>query len=279
MSEYTQTLAELASLPRRLGERLARSKREVEAERERREAEIEGATREHEAVVSKLEAVLARARDQGVQFDRGGASNGERRGGSLTADPVEYARQLVARLEEALAHFAHTRDALAAEEAKLSDEERRQAAEERRRREREELRRGEQWERARQGTIGVVAGLIAAALTGLAAGLAGSPVVLALPLLAGLACFIQATAVTSTLPVLAARRASGSMPVLPAAPPREVRMAAAGNAATGLALCAAGLAATALPTVGGVLPVVAVLLVVCGVAGAAFVWVALPQRK
>lgn len=273
-----QALAELASLPRLLDERLARAGREVEAERGRREAEIEGATREHEAVVSRLEAVLARAREQGVQFDHSGAANGERRDSPLAADPIEYARQLVARLEEALAHFSHTRDALAAEEAKLSDRERRQAADERHRREREELRRREQWERARQGTVGVVAGLVAAAIVGLGAGLTGSPLAALLPVLAGVAGFVQAITVSSTLPALAVQRASGSMPALPLAPPGEARLAAVGNAAAALALCALGLAATALSTAGGGLAIVALLLAACGAAGVAFVWITLPQR-
>jgi hypothetical protein len=278
MSEYAQALAELTSLPGLLDERLARIEREVEAERRRREAEIEGATRDQEAVASRLETVLGRAREEGVRFDRGeGSKRGD--GDPLGADPIEYARQLVTRLEEALAHFTHTRDALAAEEAKLSESERRQAVEERHRREREELRRNEQWERARQGTVGILAGLVAATLIGFGAGFSGSPLVLAVPILAGLACLIQATVVTSTLPALAVQRASGSMPAFPGAPPREARMAAVGNAAAALALCAAAVSASAFATAAGVVAPASLLLAVCGALGVAFVWTALPQRK
>jgi hypothetical protein len=97
--------------------------------------------------------------------------------------------------------------------------------------------------------------------------------------LAGAAGFVQASTVTSTLPALAVQRASGSMPVLPLAPPAEARLAAVGNAAAALALCAVGLAATAFPTVGGALPIVALLIAACGAAGVAFVWIALPQRR
>ena len=229
-------------------------------------------------MVSRLEAVLERARGEGVELGR--APNGEPRDDPLAADPVEYARQLVGRLEEALAHFVHTRDALAAEEARLGEDERRKVAEERRRREREELRRGEQWEQARQGTVGIVLGLVAATIAGAVAGLAGSPVALAVPVLAAAACFAQAITVASTLPALAVRRASGSIPRLPVAPPREARMAAAGNAAAALSLCAAGLAMTAFPSVGVCpLSVGSLLLVACGIAGIACAWIALPQRR
>lgn len=278
MNEYSQALAELALLPGLLEERLARSRREVEAERGRREAEIAQVAREHEAVVSRLEAVLERARAEGVEI--GQAPNGGGRDDRSGADPVEYARQLVGRLEEALAHFTHTRDALAAEEKKLGAEEHRKAAEERQRREREELRRGEQWEQARQGTIGIALGLAAAAVAGILAGLTGSPGALLVPVLAAAACFAQTITVTSTLPALAARRAGGSMPLLPAAPPRETRMAATGIAATALALCATGTLVTALPGAApGSLVSGALLLVAAGIAGLAYALIALQHRR
>ncbi|HEY8501383.1 MAG TPA: hypothetical protein VIL21_01750, partial [Solirubrobacterales bacterium] len=238
MSEYTEALAELAALPRQLEERIERSRREVEAERARREREIEVAAQEHRKVVERLEKVLKQARSEGLEFrdDIGASSERE----SSSADPVDYARQLVGRLEEALRHFLYTRDALAAEEAKLSEEERRRAAEERRRRERAELRKAEQWERARQGTTGLLLALGAAFVVGLGIGLIGSAG-LALPLLAAVVGFGLATGVTSTLPALAVRRASGSEPALPGARPRESRLAALGYAGAMLSCSALGL--------------------------------------
>ncbi len=279
MSEYTRALSDLVSMQRRFEEQIARSKREVGAERERREAQIESAAEEHEAVVSRLEAVLVEARAQGLDFQPGAAPTDEHPDAPL-ADPVEYARQLIGRLEEALANFSYTRDALAAEEGKLSEAQRRQAAEERQRREREELRREEQWEKARQGTTGLVVALIGASAVGMAVGLTGSPPVLVLPVLVAGACFALVTSVVSTLPALAARRASGSMPPLPAVPPREERMAAAGYAAAGVALCSLGMALTSLSSGSdGALPSGALFLTVCGIAGVISVWTLLPLRE
>jgi len=278
MSEYTQALAELAALPRRLDERIARSKREVAAEREKREGEIEAVAREHGEVVSRLEAVLARARGEGVDLSEGREA-GEERHGDGSADPIAYARQLVTRLEEALNHFRYTRDALAAEEAKLSKEERERAAEERRRHEREQLRRAEQWEQARQGAIGLAVGLVVALIVGLAVGLAGSPAVLVVPVLAAAAGFGLATAVTSTLPALAVRRATGSEPQLPTAPPREARLGAGGYAAAALAGSGLGAALTALANGSAGAALGALALAAVGLVGIAAVWWVLPRAK
>ena len=280
MSEYTQALSDLVSMQRHLEERIARSAREVGAERERREAQIERAAAEYEAVVSRLETVLAEARGQGLDFQASAAPTDEHRDAPLAADPVEYARQLIGRLEEALAQFSYTREALATEAANLSEEQRRRVAEERRRREREELRRGEQWEKARQGTIGLVVTLGVATAAGIAFGLTGSSLALALPVLVAGACFAQAISVLSTLPALAARRASGSMPPLPSAPPREKRIAAAGYAAAAMALCSLGAALTAFSNGSdGALPFGSLLLAVCGTAGVVSAWALLPMRR
>ncbi|HVD86063.1 MAG TPA: hypothetical protein VNB59_01520 [Solirubrobacterales bacterium] len=278
MSEYTQALAELVELPWRLDERIARSKREVAAERERREREIATAAHAHGEVVAKLEAVLERARGEGVDLGEGRQS-GEGRDGDAGADPVAYAQQLVGRLEEALNHFRYTRDALAAEEAKLSEEERRRLAEERRHREREELRRAEQWERARQGTVGLWMALGATAAIGLAAGALGSAAALALPALAAAAGFGLAMGVVSTLPALAVGRATDSEPPLPSAPPRERRLAAAGYAAAALASCGIGTAITALATGAAGAGLGAMALALIGFAGIATVWFVLPRAK
>jgi hypothetical protein len=277
MSEYTQALTELVALPRRLDEQIARSKRDVAAERERREREIEAVAHEHEEVVTRLEAVLEQARSEGVDFELGRHDGEERNGAS--ADPVTYAQQLVGRLEEALNHFRYTRDALAAEEAKLSEEERRRAAEERRRREREELRRAEQREKARQGTVGLLVALGVAVVAGLVAGLIGSPAVLVLPILAAAAGFGLATGVASTLPALAVRRASGSEPALPTAPPRESRLGAGGYAAAVLAGCALGMAITALVSGAAATGWGALGMAIIAAAGLALVWSALPRAK
>src|SRR4051794_10538833 len=277
MSEYTQALAELAALPRRLDEQIARSKREVAAERERREQEIEAAAREHEQVVSQLEAVLVRAHGEGVDFQVAAAD--PPRDAASSADPIDYARQLVGRLEEALDHFRYTRDALAAEEAKLSEEERQRLAEGRRRRELEELRRAEQWERARQGTIGLGLALVVALTAGLASGLAGSPAILALPLLAAAAGLLLAKATVSTLPALAVRRATGTQPSLPSAPARESRLAAAGYAAAMLASCGLGQAATGLLVGGLGVGLGGLGLASAGFAATALIWVSLPRAE
>lgn len=278
MSEYTRSLAELAELPRLLDERIARSKREVAAQREKREGEIEAVAGEHGAVVSRLEAVLARARGEGVDLNEGREA-GEERHRDGSADPIAYAQQLVSRLEEALDHFRYTRDALAAEEAKLSEEERERAAEERRRREREELQRTEQWENARQGTIGLLAGLAVTAVVGLAVGLLGSPAALAFPVLAAAAGFGIATAAASTLPALAVRRATGSEPRLPLAPPREARLGAGGYAAAALVSCGLGVVFTAFATGATGAALGALALVALGFAGVATVWWTLPHAK
>lgn len=275
MSEYTEALAELAALPRQLEERIERSRREVEAERARREGEIDAVGREHGEVVARLEAVLKQARAEGVDFADGGAE----RDVASSADPIEYAQQLVGRLEEALRHFRYTRDSLAAEEAKLSEEERRRLAEERRRRERAELRRAEEWERARGGTVGLLVALGAAFAVGLALGLVGSAGVLALTALAAVAGFGLAMGVVSTLPALAVRRASGSEPQLPSAPPRESRLAALGYAAAMLSSCALGLAISALASGASTVGFGGLGLAAGGLLVAALVWAVLPRAK
>lgn len=278
MSEYTQALTELVALPPRLEERIAVSQREVAAERKRREREIEKLAGEHSEVVSRLEAVLERARGEGVDLDEGREAD-EERSGDPSADPIAYAQQLVGRLEEALNHFRYTRDALAAEEAKLSDEERRRVAEERRRHEREELRRAEQWEKARQGTVGLWAALAAAVALGLAGGPLGSPAVLAVPVFVAVAAAGLAMGIASTLPALALRRATGSEPPLPAAPPRETRLAAVGYAAAALAGSGLGVAITAFATGAAAPGLGALALALVGFAGTAAVWWTLPRAK
>lgn len=276
MSDYLQSLAELVGLPRSLDERIARSKREVGAERERREAEIESVGREHEAVVSRLEGVLERAGGEDLEpRARAGSGDGS---SAASADPIAYARQLVGRLEEALASYVYTRDALAAEEAKLSEAERRRAEEERLRREREELQRGEQWDRARQGNVGLLATLAVAAVVGLAVGAVGATAVLIAPVLVSGFCFAQAKAAVSTLPALAVRRASGSLPPLPVAPPREAGLAAAAHAGAGLALCALGVVVTAAATgAPSALLIGALGLIAIGLLCIAAVWSILPH--
>lgn len=279
MSEYTEALSELVALPGRLDERLARSEREVAAERKRREDEIEAVAREHEGVVARLEAVLARARAEGVDLSAAKATDGSPEP-SLSGDPIEYTQQLVGRLEEALAHWVYTRDALAAEEEKLSEEERRRAAEERRRREREELHREEQWERARQGTRGLLVALGIVTAAGAVAGLPGAAAVLSLPLIVAPICFALATAVASTLPARAVERAGGTMPRLPAAPPRERRLAAGGYAASGAGLCALGMALTGFLSGAEAVASIGALAWALG-AGIALslVWAILPHHK
>jgi ABC-type multidrug transport system fused ATPase/permease subunit len=277
MSEYTEALAELAALPRQLEERIERSRREVEAERARREREIDAASHEHREVVARLEAVLEKARGEGVDFKVDGGARSER--ATAGADPVEYARQLVGRLEEALSHFRYTRDALASEEAKLSEAERKRAAEERRRRERAELRRSERWEQARQGTVGLLVALGAATVAGLAIGLLGSAGVLALPVLAAAVGFGLAMGVASTLPALAVRRASGSEPSLPDAPSREARLGAAGYAAAMFFCSALGLAISGLAGGVATAAVGGVVMAVGGLLAMAAVWFVLPRAK
>lgn len=238
MSEYTKALAELVALPGELDRRLARSEQEVAAERKRREQQIEAYVAEHEAVLARLEATLARARAEGI------GSSGEpvpEREGKLGSDPLEQAAQLVDRLDEALSQALYTRRTLEAEEAMLTEAERKRAAEERRRREREELQRGEAWERARQGSTGLGLALGVAATVGLIAGaISGAAVVVValLTVVAGVGLFAS---VDSTLPALAVRLATGSMPPSPSAPSREFRFA--GGAYVAMALGASGLGA------------------------------------
>ena len=277
MSGYTEALTELAALPGRLQERLARSEREIAAERERRGAEIDAASREHKAVVERLEAVIVRARGEGVDLH---AVAGEDHDPHLDSEPVEYARQLVDRLEGALEHYVYTRDALAAEEEKLGEAERRRLAEERLRRERDELRRREEWERARQGTTGLLIGLGVVTAGGLVAGLLGTAAVLALPVAAALVCFALAAGTTSTLSAQAVRRAAGTMPLLPDAPARETRLAAAGYAAAALGLCALGIGLTS--SASGIDATLAIgVLVLCAgsITGLGLIWALLPQRR
>lgn len=277
MSEYAQALAELAALPRQLEEQVERSRRGIEAERARRESELDAAEQEHRAVVARLEAVLEQARREGIDPEDGAPGSG--RSAAESADPVEYARQLVGRLEEALRNFRYTRDTLAAEEAKLSEEERSRAAEERRRRERAELRRAEQWERARRGTVGLLAALAVAFVVGLGLGLVTSAALLALPLLAAAAGFGLAMGVVSTLPSLAVQRASGAEAALPEAPPREHRLAAAAYAGAMLACAASGLAVSALVGGSSGIGLAALGLALGGLLLNTFVWWLLPRAK
>jgi hypothetical protein len=280
MSEYTEALSELAELPRRLEERLAHSKREVMQERRRREQEAAAYVAEHEAVLNRLEEILGRARSEGVDLDAAGGVDRERTAGDAGAEPLEYARQLVGRLDRALADLRHTRQSLAAEEATLSEEERRRISEERRRHELQELRRGERWEKARQGSVGLLAALAAAAAVGMLAGAIGAVAVVVVPILAAAACFGLASTALSTLPALAVRRATGSIPTEVAAPPRESRLAAAGFAAAGLGLSGAGM--TALGFAAGApssVTVVASVFTLCGAAALAAVWLVLPRLK
>lgn len=243
MSEYTKALAELVALPGELDRRLARSEQEVAAERDRRERQIEAYVAEHEDVLARLEATLARARAEGI--GNGGEPEAEREG-KLGSDPLEQAAQLVGRLDEALSQALYTRRTLEAEEAMLTEAERKRAAEERRRREREELQRGEAWERARQGSTGLGVALGVAATAGLIAGAISVAAVVVVALLAVVAGATLFATVSSTLPALAVRRATGSMPSSPVAPAREFRLAgvtyvAAVLGASGLGACLTGL--------------------------------------
>ncbi len=279
MSAYTEALTELVALPVELDRQLARSKQEVAAARERHERELAAFVAEHEAVLARLEATLERARAEGVATDAGASPDGGR-DASSSGDPLELAQQMVARLDEALSRVLYTRKALAAEEASLSEEERRRADEARRRREREEIRRGELWERARQGTIGLALGLAVAAVAGMVAGAVGPAAMVAVPLIAAAACLLQVTMSVSTLPALAVQRASGSMPQSPVVPPREARLAGAGHAAAALGL--AGLGATVVGLLaggsnGGV--IAAAALTAVGAIVLAGVWLILPRAN
>jgi hypothetical protein len=280
MSEYTKALTELVALPGQLDRQLSRAEQEVAAERRAREQEIEEYVAEHEAVLARLEATLQRARSEGVDLGLDGR-DGEDDPVTLSADPVEHAGQLVTRLEEALTHLLYTRRALAAEEDSLSEEEKRRAAEQRRKREREELQRAEQWERARQGTVGLAIALVLATVAGMVAGAVGSPAaILGVAAAATLACLVLAQASTSTLPALAARRATGSLPPTPAAPARESRLGSVGHAAAGL--CLTGLGATAIGLVSGApsgAVAVAGALTTVGAMVMVAVWLLLPRAK
>jgi hypothetical protein len=269
VSVYTDTLRELVELPSRLDRKLGDLERENARERASREAEIETYAGEHEAVVSDLSEVLERARREGFAV-RDGAPEGHRR---MSADPVEHARQLVVRLNEALDNALHTRDALAAEEERLTEEERRRADADRQRREAAARERERQWERARSGSAAIVAAAIAAA--------AGSTVAMAaIPLVAGAVGLILAANIESTLPALSVQRATGAKPDAPLAPAREARLGWAAFAGlsiglSGLAASLAGLA-TGAPSAG--LALVG-LLAVIGVATTLAVWTTLPRSR
>jgi hypothetical protein len=280
MSAYTEALSELVALPRSLEEQLTRAKREIERDRDRREGEIAVYVEEHQAVLVRLEQILDRAKSEDVELNSDTLVDGNHADDGASADPLEYARQLVARLDEALANLLYTRDALRAEQDALSEDERKRAAEERRRRELDELRRDEYWQRAGQGTNGLVAALLAATAAGVLAGVVGSVAMLLVPALAAVLCFGLATAVSSTLPALAVQRATGSTPPSPAAPPRETRLAAAGYAAA--ALTASALAVAAVGLASGApspLPAVATLFAAAGAAVLASIWWFLPRSQ
>lgn len=279
MSTYTEALTELVALPVELDRQLARSKQEVGAERERHERELAAFIAEHEAVLARLEATLERARAEGVATDAGASSDGGP-DPDTSSDPLELAQQMVARLDEALSRVLYTRKALAAEEASLSEEEKRRADEARRRREREEIRRGELWKRARQGTIGLGLGLAVAAVAGMVAGAVGPAAMVAVPLIAAAACLLQVTLTVSTLPALAVRRASGSMPPSPVVATREARLAAAGHAAAALGLAALGAAVVGLLSGGSAGSViVAAAFAAAGAIVLAGIWLALPRTN
>jgi hypothetical protein len=237
MSEYTDALAELVALQGRLDRQLERSAKQIAAERSRSEREIESRMEEHEAVLARLESTLDRARSERVRV-AADAGQGPAR---VSSDPLDQASQMVTRLEGALEQVLYTRKSLVAEEAALSEEEKRRAAEERRQREREGRRRDEAWERARQGSNFLLAGLAVFAVAGLIAGLVGFAATLAICLLAGVFGAVLSASTESTLPALAVRRACGKTPELPAAAPRESRLAGAAYAAASVGL--AGLAA------------------------------------
>ncbi|MGV1049824.1 MAG: hypothetical protein ACOYD4_15020 [Solirubrobacterales bacterium] len=277
MSEYTKALADLVALPGRLDRQLASSEREITAERKRRERQIESYVGEHEAVLARLEATLERARGEGI--GSGERAEGERQV-KLGADPLEQAAQLVGRLDEALNEALYTRAALEAEEAALSEAERKRAAEERRRREREELRRGEAWERARQGTTALTLALGAAAAAGLIGGAISAAAVVAVAVMVALGCFGLLATVTSTLPALAVRRATGSMPTSLSAPSRTARLAAGGYVAAALGATGLGALLTGLATgAGGAAIVVALVLAAVGVIVTVSIWLMLPRAK
>ncbi len=277
MSDYLEALAELAALPRQLEEQIERDRRRVEAERARREGEIAAAAERHREVVARLEAVLEQARSEEVEVPPG--TERAKPGPASSSDPVDYARQLVGRLEEALRSLRYTRDALAAEEAKLGDEERRRAAEERRRRERAELRREEQWERAHQGTVGLAIALALVFAAGFGCGFLGPTGVTAAAVIATLAGLGLAVGVPSTLPALALQRVGGSEPRQPVAPPREARLAAVGYAGAALGLVALGGAISAFAAVGPAAGFVALGLALVGLLTTLLVWLALPRTK
>jgi hypothetical protein len=275
MSEYTKALTDLVAVPAHLDAKLARSEQEAAAERQRREERIKAYATEHKEILARLEATLARARTEGIANwpDEQG-----KRSARLGADPLEQAAQLVGRLDEALRETLYTRAALEAEEATLSEAERKRAAEERRRREREALRRGEAWERARQGTAGLMLALAGAAVAGGIAGTISTGAVVIAALLVALACAGLFAVVSSTLPVLAVRRATGSTPPSSTAPAREARLAGLAYAGTGLA--ATGLGALIASLASGNTPLPAAAVTAVGVAiTVSIYWLILPRVK
>jgi hypothetical protein len=277
MSEYTKALAELVALQGRLDQQLAQTGKQSAADRRRSEGEIESHLEEHEAVLARLEATLARARAEHVD---GGADAARPAPAGVGADPLDQSSQLVTRLEGALDQVLHTRRALAAEEAAMSEEEKRRAAEERRRRERDGLRRDEAWERARQGSNGLLAALAVFTVSGLIAGAVGFGGVLAVPLIAAAVGWGLTMRLESTLPALAVRRAGGAMPQQPSAPPRESRLAGAAYAAVALGLAGLGALLAALATGSEIVVLLlATAFTLAGITVTVCIWVSLPRAK
>jgi hypothetical protein len=272
VSEYADTLRELAALPESLEHRLDGFKLASGEERRRREREIEAHAAEHRAVIARLGEILERARAEGVEVGSGNGGDGE-----VSSDPVEYASQLVGRLEATLDDVLHTRQALAAEESRRREEERRGAKETRRRREAGEQSRERQWTNAREGSWWLAAALAIEAIAGAVAGVSDSvAAAVVVPLVAALVGVALAARLPSELQAWAVWRASGTMPATPAAPPRESRLALvayAGASAglTGLLAAGAGLGSGGAAAAGA-------LMAALGLLTAGAVWVALPRR-
>lgn len=273
MRAYGDILQELVELPQQLTRQQAAFEQAIAAEQRKREAEIESYTAEHQAMLDKLAALLQRARAEGITI---GSADGN--AGELSSDPVQYASQLVSRLEEALDHILHTREALVEEERRLGEEERRRAEEERRRREAGEQGRQRQWENAREGSVWLAAALAIEAVAAAVAGATGSVAAIAVvPLLAAAIGVALARQLPSIVPARAVWRASGTMPSTPVAPEREAWLGALayGGVCAGLA----GLLAASVGIATGASGAgVGALMAALGLLTVGVIWMVLPRR-
>ncbi|MGN6190000.1 MAG: hypothetical protein ACTHOE_13990 [Conexibacter sp.] len=172
---YVQHAGALLALSGEADRRLRRQQADADRAAKQAAERLEGERRELTTLRTRLDATLLTAREQRVL-----AADPAPAEVDLGSDPLDLLRQLVARLEEAVADAAHARRALDAQQSRERELTREREQEARRRREQEDAARRQAAWRERQLIRALTAGGALAA-GGAVAGFATGAVVAGVP--------------------------------------------------------------------------------------------------